>query len=288
MLTFIEDGYYYKVGDTKQTKGTGIQIIATTNKTPEDNVFRQDFIDRFFPFYIPPLYKRRNDILYHWERLFPGLMKTLAPWEILAIVAYHWPGNIREIERLGNLILWQKTFNRCHKPSVKWFEDQPLIDLKRGYTSFNLKSSFHLYRDLSRYGIDTKFLQNELLKYRLALSFRGGGVDKIAFPKSAMRICKQKSIPIGELMVENIYGCKYYDQAHNGLEVLCALLRKSVIHDNNLLDLSDGHIDDSTDPKYLIKTYTKQHEKMAQSIHSFVEETASATNGKKMMLIYSK
>lgn len=282
LLTFIEDDYYYKLGATKPLKGTGIQIIATTNKTPEDDVFRQDFIDRFFPFYIPPIYNRREDILYHWEQLFPGLMDILAPWEIMAIVAYHWPGNVREIERIGNLILWQKTVNKSRKPSVKWFEDQPLIDLKRGYTSFNLESCFDLYRDLGRYGIDIKFLQNELLKYRLALSFRGGGVDKIAFPKSAMRIYKQKSIPIGELMVENIYGCKYYDQAYKGLEMLCALLRKSIDHDNNLLDLSDSHIDDyGTDLKCLIKTYTKQHEKMVQSIHSFVEETASATNGKK-------
>ena len=60
LLTFIEDKYYYKVGGKEQKKSIGLQIIATTNKTPKDDVFRQDFIYRFFPFYIPPLYEREK------------------------------------------------------------------------------------------------------------------------------------------------------------------------------------------------------------------------------------
>ncbi|MFC1511812.1 sigma 54-interacting transcriptional regulator, partial [Candidatus Latescibacterota bacterium] len=50
LLTFIEDGYFYPVGSENKEK-SNVQIIATTNKPRSE--FRDDFWNRFLPFYIP-------------------------------------------------------------------------------------------------------------------------------------------------------------------------------------------------------------------------------------------
>jgi len=111
LLTFIEDHKYYRVGDSKEREAKNIQIIATTNRPRDDKDFRRDFIDRFFPFYIPPLHKRREDVLYYLANKFPDIIRELRPWEILTLLAYDWPGNVREIETIGRVICWQKNID---------------------------------------------------------------------------------------------------------------------------------------------------------------------------------
>jgi DNA-binding protein Fis len=137
---------------------------------------------------------------------------------------------------------------------------------------------------LKLYGIDVSLLQKELLtKYRISLSYGEGGRVKIAFPESHGLECNRNPIPIPvrEFMIENIYGCKYFEQAYKGLEFLCSLLKKSVNHHANILDLSDGYVGvHSKNPKSFIKNHTKQHEKMIQGIRSFVEERASTSKRK--------
>ncbi len=99
LLTVIEDGQYNRQGST-DIKNTNAQIIGTTNK--KSGAFREDFFDRFHCFNIPPLYERRQDILDYFRDLISASMETLSKYEVLQAMAYHWPGNVREIENQGD------------------------------------------------------------------------------------------------------------------------------------------------------------------------------------------
>jgi transcriptional regulator with AAA-type ATPase domain len=104
LLTFIEDGYYFKLGGIERQHAK-VRIIATTNKTKED--FREDFWHRFFPFYVPPLHKRRMDLLYYLAKKFPGITLNLMPKHVLMLLCYNWPGNVRELEKVALMINWE-------------------------------------------------------------------------------------------------------------------------------------------------------------------------------------
>jgi energy-coupling factor transporter ATP-binding protein EcfA2 len=100
LLTVIEDGFFYRVGGTEPEK-VSVQIVGTTNNTKN---MREDFWQRFMPFYVPPLSERREDILYYLYDKFPELIKTLNPQEVLWLLTYNWPGNVRELERISRLL----------------------------------------------------------------------------------------------------------------------------------------------------------------------------------------
>jgi len=273
LLTFIEDNYYYKVGAIKPSRSKGIQIIATTNKTPEDDVFRQDFIDRFFPFYIPPLYERRQDILYHWEHFFPDLIAALAPWEVMAIMAYNWLGNVREIEKVGNLITWQMAAFKDSGRSKHWFYEHSLAHLKPGYTSLNLRLCSVLYRDLSNYGIDIRLLHRELVKYGITLTYRGGSGPSVAFSEIDKHAPERKLITVGQLNIEAVHVCKEFEKVYDGVNLICSLLKRNIDHNNNLFELADGHFDiHARPPSDFFKKYTNTREKLVHGITSFIEE----------------
>ncbi len=106
LLTFIEDHKYRKVGG--EERESTCQIVGATNNTKE---LREDFRNRFSPFYVPPIHQRRHDILYYFGFKFPELVRHLRAFEVLALLAYNWPGNVREIELIGRQfkqeLLWQ-------------------------------------------------------------------------------------------------------------------------------------------------------------------------------------
>ncbi len=122
LLTFIEDGYFYSVGDTKEKRAKDtIQIIATTNKSEKD--FRRDFYDRFFKFSIPAIHQRRPDLFIHLLHSCPDALTGLRRWECMSLLAHHWPGNIREIETIGQEIHWK---NLCRKDN-EWMKKRPIL-----------------------------------------------------------------------------------------------------------------------------------------------------------------
>jgi DNA-binding NtrC family response regulator len=112
LLTFLEDRIFYRLGDTapQKSKKENLTIISTTNKKKRD--FRQDFSDRFFRFPIPPLYERRLDVFYHLLYKFPNALMSLRPVDCMVLLTHNWPGNVREVERVGEEIEWaQSTFS---------------------------------------------------------------------------------------------------------------------------------------------------------------------------------
>ena len=100
LLTFIETQKYYQYGGVIE-EYADVQIIGATN---DELTLRDDFRYRFSPFYIPPIHDRREDILYYLAFSHPEVINIISPYEVMSWLSYNWPGNVREIERLGGLI----------------------------------------------------------------------------------------------------------------------------------------------------------------------------------------
>jgi two-component system, NtrC family, response regulator AlgB len=111
LLRFLQDRQFERVGET-QTRTADVRIIAATNRDLEADVaagrFRQDLLFRLntFELVVPPLRDRREDIVPLAERFLalfardgatPPLRRELGDEARAAIVAYDWPGNIREL-----------------------------------------------------------------------------------------------------------------------------------------------------------------------------------------------
>lgn len=163
LLTFIEDGEYYPIGETVKAKtAKNIQIIGTTNKPRDD--FREDFFDRFFYFQIPSLYERREDVLYYLKHFLGAAMFDLTRYDLMAIMCYNWPGNVRGIEKLSHGLKWRTemkekdgAFIPKHLGVLTWTHELTLIT---GY----------------------KKLQNDLEKFNLSLEKDGKQAFKGRIP----------------------------------------------------------------------------------------------------------
>jgi Nif-specific regulatory protein len=110
LLRVLQEKEFERVGGTETIK-TDARIIAATNRDlealVETGTFRQDLYYRLnvFPILIPPLRERKADILLladHFVEKYGKLhhkdIKRISTPAIDMLMAYHWPGNIRELE----------------------------------------------------------------------------------------------------------------------------------------------------------------------------------------------
>ena len=110
LLRFIQERKFERVG-SNQTMVANVRIISATNRDLEEavkqNQFRLDLYYRInvFPVYLPPLRDRKEDILaltnFFIDRYSAKLNKPvrrISTQAITMMMAYHWPGNIRELE----------------------------------------------------------------------------------------------------------------------------------------------------------------------------------------------
>jgi len=167
LLTFIENGEFHKVGSTT-AESANVQIIAVTNKS---ETFRKDFLDRFFEFTIPPLCERREDVLYYLAWHYPDLISELTPPEVFAILAYHWPGNAREVFQISKSIKKEKIFEEMQNDSSKKENINKNQDIL-GY--YDLIHKTNKYQDTELFNVlteDLKNFGNKLSKFKLNRSF---------------------------------------------------------------------------------------------------------------------
>jgi Response regulator containing CheY-like receiver, AAA-type ATPase, and DNA-binding domains len=110
LLRFMQEREFERIG-SNQTIGANVRIIAATNRDLEEavkqNLFRLDLYYRInvFSVYLPPLRERREDILplanFFADRYATKLNKPvnrISTQAISMMMAYNWPGNIRELE----------------------------------------------------------------------------------------------------------------------------------------------------------------------------------------------
>jgi DNA-binding NtrC family response regulator len=116
LLRVLETGEYMKVGSSKVQK-TDVRIVAATNVNFQDAIaegrFREDLFYRLntVPIALPPLRERGADIALLFRKFaadfaekyrMPGIQLTEEAKAML--IAYRWPGNIRQLKNVTEQI----------------------------------------------------------------------------------------------------------------------------------------------------------------------------------------
>ncbi len=112
LLRVLQKNEIKPLGETR-VRHIDVRIVAATNKDIKqmiaENSFRQDLFYRLsvLPVHLPPLKERREDIpllVRHFlekEAIKAGILEKKVTTEAMqCMVAYAWPGNIRELENL--------------------------------------------------------------------------------------------------------------------------------------------------------------------------------------------
>ncbi len=111
LLRVLQEGEFQRIGET-QTRKTNVRVIAATNrdlkKAIADKLFREDLYYRLnvIPIELPPLRRRQDDIpllVNHFIDKHKGKapeknLSGIAKEAMQALLAYHFPGNVRELE----------------------------------------------------------------------------------------------------------------------------------------------------------------------------------------------
>jgi two-component system response regulator PilR (NtrC family) len=110
LLRVLQERRFRRVGGTEEIE-SDIRVICATNrdlpKSVQEGRFREDLYYRInvIPVHLLPLRQRSEDIPLladHFVRRFAYQMGKqiagIAPDALAALEAYHWPGNIRELE----------------------------------------------------------------------------------------------------------------------------------------------------------------------------------------------
>lgn len=124
LLGVLDEGLIRRLGG-QSTIPVSVRIIAATNANLEEritsNQFRQDLYYRLsvIRIHLPPLRERREDIPelcdFFIKQMAMGKTVAIGDSEIKTLMAYSWPGNIRE---LRNIIERSLLLHGCHlRPS---------------------------------------------------------------------------------------------------------------------------------------------------------------------------
>jgi two-component system response regulator GlrR len=110
MLRVLEEKEFYPVGG-RQTVTVDARIIAASNKNLEQEIengnFREDLFYRIhvIPIKLPPLNERKEDIpalsrhfLQKYSEKMGKEIEAFSTAAMQKLIAYPWPGNIRELE----------------------------------------------------------------------------------------------------------------------------------------------------------------------------------------------
>jgi formate hydrogenlyase transcriptional activator len=110
LLRALQEREFERLGSTR-TKKVDVRLVAATNRDLErmieDREFRSDLYYRLnvFPIRIPPLRERPEDIpllvrsfTQKYGRRMSKDIQTIPASTMKRLIAWHWPGNIRELE----------------------------------------------------------------------------------------------------------------------------------------------------------------------------------------------
>lgn len=117
LLQVLQDGTFSSLGGTSEVH-VNVRVLAATNRSLAQAVdagtFRADLYYRLnvIRIEVPPLRTRRDEIpilTQHFMRTYAVRYdrpyRTLAPETLACFLAYHWPGNIRELENMVKRIV---------------------------------------------------------------------------------------------------------------------------------------------------------------------------------------
>jgi len=112
LLRVLQEGEFERIGNPKTMK-VNVRVIVATNRNLQQAIekreFREDLYYRInvFPIHCPPLRDRKEDIpllIRHFCKKHEGKVGkkiNVIPQKVMdALLAYDWPGNIRELENI--------------------------------------------------------------------------------------------------------------------------------------------------------------------------------------------
>lgn len=112
LLQVLEQQEFVRVGGVVNIK-VDVRIICATNKNLEQAIAEQHFRDDLFyrlneiTVFLPPLRERKQDIpllvnhfLERYNRQYTKDYPVLSPDSINRLMAFHWPGNVRQLENM--------------------------------------------------------------------------------------------------------------------------------------------------------------------------------------------
>jgi DNA-binding NtrC family response regulator len=189
LLRVLQTGEFQRVG-TSKTRRANVRVVSATNTdipaAVEEGRFREDLLFRLntVEIHLPPLRERREDIpalaMFFLQRTATQYRKHLTgfdPEAIKALLAYPWPGNIRELEHTveravllsgGTTIGMEDLALRGRVPASVSMEEMSLEDaeqllIRKALSRFegNVSKAAEalglsrsaLYRRLERYGL---------------------------------------------------------------------------------------------------------------------------------------
>lgn len=245
LLVAIERRVFFALGDTKETR-LNAQIIATSNASRDD--FRPDFWFRFETFVVPPLHKRRYDVIYYVQHFDKELLELLTGGVVLALFGYNWPGNVREVEIVCNAIRENIEYARRNKFikddkfefTVKAFHRQQYSALFRQRSeegSFRFDKGSELAFRLKQNGVDVKCIETVLDEFRLGLdSFSSVIVGSVE--KDLNNTVEYVVSSIGERLklVDN----NVFQKLYGGFLLFCFAFSQDINSSSDLLDLKSS------------------------------------------------
>ena len=107
VLRALQEREFERIGDN-QTIKVDVRVIAASNsdlaRMVAEGTFRDDLYYRLnvIPIQLPPLRERRDDIpvlvTHFLEKFAPDSAMHVSQSAMRALMAYHWPGNVRQLE----------------------------------------------------------------------------------------------------------------------------------------------------------------------------------------------
>jgi len=185
LLRVLQEGVIMRIGSQKPIP-VDVRVIAVSNRDLKQEVemgrFRKDLFYRLnvLPLYLPPLRERKGDVILLIEYFMKNISKRLNKKEIelpdeylQKMLDYNWPGNIRELENLIELIINTETL-----PSDCFGQDSPSKDSGLNSLAINHVEREHLITVLKKYngnitqsalalGIRRNTLYNKIRKYEI-------------------------------------------------------------------------------------------------------------------------
>ncbi len=130
LLRVLQEGEIERLGDSK-TRKINVRVIAATHRDLQEMVregaFREDLYYRLsvFPLSLPPLRERQHDISLLAQAFInkyaqkTGKSITHLPQDVMQnLQAYHWPGNVREMENIIERAVILSNDNALHIPPL--------------------------------------------------------------------------------------------------------------------------------------------------------------------------
>ncbi len=188
LLRVLQEGVITRIGSQKLIP-VDVRVIAASNKDLKNEVelgrFRKDLFYRLnvLPLYLPPLRERKSDIVLLIRYFMKNVSELLAKNEIVIpeeylqkMINYSWPGNIRELENVVELIINTESLPPAYFGHESASQTPPVPDC----LEINYIEKEHLITVLNKYngnisqsalalGIRRNTLYSKIKKYEIRL-----------------------------------------------------------------------------------------------------------------------